>query len=55
MRVIGENGSIWKKAYPSANVSITNPTLTDAGLKPGLCSLGQQMSALRHNSLISFS
>jgi len=38
MIVTGENWSIWRKTFPTATLSSTNPTNTGLGQNPGLCS-----------------
>jgi hypothetical protein len=38
MKLIGENRSTRREICPSATLSATNPTWTDPGSNPGLCS-----------------
>jgi len=50
MILTGENRSSWRKPFPSANLSTTNPTRTGLGLKPELRGETPATNRLRHGS-----
>jgi hypothetical protein len=46
------NRGTWRKAYPSANLPITNPTWTDPGANLGLCGERVVTNSLGHGMAI---
>ena len=45
MMLIGKNQITWRQTCSGATLSTTDPTLTDLGLNPGLCTESGQLSA----------
>jgi hypothetical protein len=52
MKLTGENQSTWGKTCPSATLSTTNPTWTDAGSNPGLRGERPATNRLSHGTAL---
>jgi hypothetical protein len=54
MIVTGENQRTQRKTYPSATLSTTNPTWTDPGANPGVCSDRLVTNSLSHGTALKY-
>jgi hypothetical protein len=50
----GENRRTWRKTYPSATLSTTNPTWVDTGVNSGLGGERSVTNCLGHGTAIYF-